>query len=93
MSPTAPATVALPPGPPAHPLTGNLAEFSADRLGYLQHLARTYGDFVPLRLMRGTAILLNRPEYIEEVLVTQKRHFIKARGRGRCARCWAMGCW
>ena len=80
MSPITPADATLPPGPPVHPLTGNLAEFGADRLGFLLHVARTYGDFVPLRLMRGTAILLNRPEYIEEVLVTQKRHFIKARG-------------
>ena len=78
MSPTELATVALPPGPPAHPLTGNLRELGADRPAFLQHRARTCGDFVPLRLLRGAAILLNRPGYIEEVLVTQKRHFILA---------------
>ena len=93
MSPTTPAGAALPPGPPIHPFTGNLAELRVDRLNFLHHLARTYGDFVPIRLLRRTAILLNRPDYIEEVLVTQKRHFIKARGRGRCERCWATGCW
>jgi cytochrome P450 len=80
MSPPTPATAALPPGPPVHPFTGNLAELRADRLNFLHHVAHTYGDFVPIRLLRRTAILLNRPDYIEEVLVTQKRHFIKARG-------------
>lgn len=80
MSSTAPAAVALPPGPPAHPLTGNLRDFAADRLTFLRQLARDYGDFVPIKLLRGTAILLNHPDLIEEVLVTKKRHFIKARG-------------
>ncbi len=80
MPPTEPPILALPTGPPAHPLTGNLREFGADRLGYLRFLAREYGDFVPLKLLRGTAILLNHPDLIEEVLVAKKRHFIKARG-------------
>lgn len=80
MSSTAPAAVAPPPGPPAHPLTGNLRDFAADRLAFLRELARDYGDFVPIKLLRGTAILLNHPDLIEEVLVTKKRHFIKARG-------------
>ena len=46
MSPTELATVALPPGPPAHPLTGNLRELGADRPAFLQHRARTCGDIV-----------------------------------------------
>jgi cytochrome P450 len=65
------------PGPKAHPITGHLAQFRADRLGFFTHCARTYGDVVPLRLVHRRMLLISRPDLIEEVLVTQARHFIK----------------
>jgi cytochrome P450 len=70
---------ATPPGPAGHRITGNLAEFRADRLGFLRQLAATYGDVVHIKLLRGEAMLLVHPDAIEEVLVTRKKHFIKGR--------------
>jgi len=64
-------------GPKAHPITGHLAQFRSDRLGFFSHCAKTYGDVVPLRLVHRRMLLLSRPDLIEQVLVTQAKHFIK----------------
>jgi cytochrome P450 len=64
-------------GPKPRWLTGNLAEFRADRLAFFTRCAKTYGDIVPLRLLRYPILLLNRPDLIEDVLVTQSRNFVK----------------
>lgn len=64
-------------GPKAHPITGHLAQFRDDRLGFFTHCARTYGDVVPLRLVHRRMILLSRPDLIEQVLVTQAKNFVK----------------
>ncbi len=66
-----------PPGPKGHWLSGNLPEFRRDRLGFLTHCARTYGDVVKLRFGPRRMMLVNHPDLVEEVLVTQNRHFIK----------------
>src|SRR5918995_2977452 len=77
---TAPAT--LPPtaprtSPAGRLLTGHLAEFRADRLAFFTRCAREYGDVVPLRLLGFRVLLLNHPDLIEEVLVTQAKNFVK----------------
>jgi cytochrome P450 len=64
-------------GPKPRWLIGNLTEFRADRLEFFTRCAKTYGDIVPLRLLRFPILLLNRPDLIEEVLVTQSKNFIK----------------
>ena len=64
-------------GPKPRLLTGHLAEFRADRLSFFTRCAREYGDVVPLRLPGWPILLFNRPDLIEQVLVTQARHFIK----------------
>ncbi len=64
-------------GPKGHPITGHLAQFRDDRLGFFTHCARTYGDAVALRLGYRRIILLSRPDLIEQVLVTQAKHFMK----------------
>jgi cytochrome P450 len=64
-------------GPKAHPITGHLAQFREDRLGFFTHCARTYGDAVRLRFGYRRIILLSRPDLIEQVLVTHAKHFIK----------------
>src|SRR3954451_13479488 len=56
-------------GPKGRPITGNLAEFRADRLAFFTRCAREYGDIVPLRLARYRCILLSRPDLVEQVLV------------------------
>ena len=64
-------------GPPTHWLTGNLAEFRADRLAFFTRCQKTYGDIVRIRLLNHRILLLSRPDLIEEVLVTKSRNFIK----------------
>jgi cytochrome P450 len=69
----------LPPGPKAHFLVGNLPEFRQDPLGLMAMCARKYGDIVRYRIANVTVYLLNRPDYIEYVLVGNSRNFIKGR--------------
>src|SRR5688572_3350519 len=66
-----------PRGPRGHFLTGNLAEFRADRLAFFTRCAREYGDVVPMRLLGKPVLLLNRPDLIEQALVQQSKHFVK----------------
>jgi cytochrome P450 len=68
---------AAPPGPKGSLLGGNLSEFRRDRLDFLTRCARTYGDFVSLRLGPRRVILVSDPDAIEHVLVTAGRHFVK----------------
>src|SRR5215831_3616552 len=58
-------------------LTGNLREFRHDRLGLFLRCARDHGDVVALRVGPIRAVVLNHPDAIEEVLVTQSKNFIK----------------
>jgi cytochrome P450 len=66
-----------PAGPRGHFLTGVLPELGRDPLGFLTACARRYGDFVPMRLGLLPGLLLSHPDLVEEVLVTQHRHFVK----------------
>jgi cytochrome P450 len=67
----------VPPGPRGTWLGGHLADFRRDRLAFLLRTAREFGDVVSLRLGPHRIILLSHPSLIEEVLVTQARHFTK----------------
>ncbi|HYF94632.1 MAG TPA: cytochrome P450 [Symbiobacteriaceae bacterium] len=71
---------ALPPGPKARLLRGFLPEFRQDPLELFTRLAREYGDIARVQLGPWNFYLLNHPDYIEEVLVTQNRIFTKGRG-------------
>src|SRR5215208_3028367 len=64
-------------GPRGRLLTGHLAEFRADRLSFFTRCALEYGDVVPLRLLGFRVLLVSHPDLIEEVLVTQAKHFVK----------------
>jgi cytochrome P450 len=66
-----------PPGPRGHWLTGNLAHFKQDRLAFFTDCARRHGDCVALRFGPKRIWLLNHPDLVEDVLVTQNRSFIK----------------
>lgn len=68
--PTAP-----PPGPRSRFPGETLLAFQRDPSGYLETLARTYGDLVAFRLGPIQTFLLNHPALIKEVLVTQNRNF------------------
>ena len=67
-----------PPGPPAVWPGGQLWAFRRDALGLYTRLARDYGDIVAYRLGTQRSVLLNHPEYMRDVLVTQQRQFTKS---------------
>lgn len=73
----APAPRRLAPGPKGHWLAGNLPGFRDDRLGFLTHLAETYGDCVAIRLGPRRLMVVNHPDLVEDVLVTKNRSFKK----------------
>ena len=66
-----------PPGPSGRGLSGDLREFSADRIGTLTRWAREYGDLVSARFGPKRVLFANHPDLVEEVLVHQNRRFIK----------------
>jgi cytochrome P450 len=72
-------TSSIPPGPRGYWVLGNLPDFAGDLLGFLTRCARDYGDIVRLRLGTSPAVLLNRPNQIEQVLVTRQAEFVKYR--------------
>ena len=52
-----------------------LLNFQRDPTGYMVELARQYGDLVHFRLGPLDTFLVNHPDLIKEVLVTQNRNF------------------
>src|SRR5215813_4353790 len=74
-----PTPAKLPPGPQSTSWTGSFKAYSRDPLGYLTALVRDYGDITTLRYYNFRVYFVNHPDYIEEVLVTQNRKFIKGR--------------
>jgi cytochrome P450 len=71
--------VKRPPGPKGHLVTGHLGALRRDILGFWTDCARDYGDVVHLRFFHQHHYMLNHPRYIEQVLVTDSRNFIKWR--------------
>jgi cytochrome P450 len=69
----------LPPGPRGLPLFGNVFEPRGDAIGYFTRCVREYGDIVFLRFLGVPMCFVNRPEYIESVLVTQHANFEKSK--------------
>ena len=70
-----PSSIASPKG---RFLTGNLTDFNRDRLGFLTHCAREYGDVVLLHLGPLKVYLFNHPKQVEEILVTKSRNLRKS---------------
>ena len=69
----------VPPGPAGNLALGNLIEFRRDPLGFFTRCARQYGDVVRYRIAHVNVYLLNHPDLIESVLVTDHHNFIKGR--------------
>jgi len=61
-------------------LIGYLREFRRDPPKFLSNLARNHGDLVHFMLGPQDIYLLNHPDYIRDVLVTNNRNFVKSRG-------------
>lgn len=68
-----------PPGPKGHLLIGVLPEFRKDPAGFLEKIARQYGDVVYIPLGRQHIYCISHPDAIRDVLVTQQNKFKKSR--------------
>jgi cytochrome P450 len=66
-----------PPGPPGRLLSGHLNEFMTNRLDFMTDCARQYGDLCSFRFGPRRVYLANHPDLLEQVLVTDARHYIK----------------
>ena len=69
----------LPPGPKGLPIVGNMFEPRGDAIRYFTKCIREYGDIVFLRFLGVPMCLVNRPDCIESVLVTQHNNFEKSK--------------
>lgn len=67
------------PGPKGLPVLGVSVRLIRDSLEFLRGLTREYGDLVRLPVITGTRILVNNPEYIQQVLVKQPHKFHKSK--------------
>jgi len=73
-------TAASPPSSPGKPFVGHLLDFRRDPPGFLSSLAGKYGDIVHFKMGPQDIYLLNHPDFIRDVLVTNNRNFAKSRG-------------
>jgi cytochrome P450 len=70
------STTSTPPGPGDGPLGIRLIRrFAQDPLGYTEHLVREYSDLAAYRFGRSRVYLINNPDYIRQVLVTDAGKF------------------
>jgi cytochrome P450 len=67
----------LPPGPRGRFLSGNLFDFIERRLDFLSDCTDKFGDLCYFRFGPRRIYLVNHPDLIEQVLVTDARHYIK----------------
>lgn len=68
----------VPPGPRGWPIVGVSLDILRDPLGLMRRMAREYGDIVRLPVALQDRILLNHPDWIEQVLVVQQGKFHKS---------------
>src|SRR5258707_2696039 len=69
----------LPPGPSPESWTASFKNYSRDPLAYMPGLVRDYGDIVTMRYYNSRVDFVSHPDFIEQVLVTDNRKFIKGR--------------
>ena len=74
---TSPIRAGLPPGPKGTLIGGNLRQFRASLLDFLLEAAREYGPLTSFRVGHRRVFLASAPELIEQVLITDAKHYIK----------------
>ena len=67
----------FPPGPKSKYPGSGFVQFRKDPMGFLERLAREFGDVVHWRIGGQHTFLINRPDLIRDVLVTDARKFCK----------------
>src|SRR6266545_4349437 len=70
-------TNVLPPGPKGTLIGGSLRDFNEHRLDFFLRVAREYGDLASFRFGPRRMFLASHPDLIEQVLVTDARHYVK----------------
>ena len=76
-------TAPKPRGPKNHFFLGNLAAFRAKPIEFLTNAARDYGDLPYFRLGPHPAYLVNHPDLVRDVFVTNQGNFTKSRALQR----------
>jgi len=84
-------TVAYPPGPPRSFRTLIIYGPGRDPLAFFGSLAHTYGDISHVSMAGEHLFLLNHPNLVRDVLVTNQRNFLKGRGLERARRILGQG--
>jgi len=72
-----PPSAALPPGPRGTLIGGNIRQFATRRLDFFLDVARTYGDIAGFRFGPRRVFLVSHPDLVEQVLVTDAKHYVK----------------
>jgi cytochrome P450 len=67
----------LPPGTVGTLICGNIGQFASGRLDFLLNVARAYGPLASFHFGPKRVFLASSPELIEQVLVTDAKHYIK----------------
>ena len=70
-------SAALPPGPRGTLIGGSLRAFMTRRLDFFLDIARQYGDLASFRFGPRRAFLASHPDLVEQVLVTDAKHYVK----------------
>jgi cytochrome P450 len=70
-------------GPKNPPLVGHLHAFRSNPLKFLIKAAREHGDLVYFRVASQHMYLVNHPDYVREILVTNQSNFLKSRALQR----------
>jgi cytochrome P450 len=68
-----------PPGPKARTPLGHLTAIRRDVLGFLSRVAGEFGDIAWFRVGPMPVVLLNHPDYIQDVLLAHHREVVKGR--------------
>ncbi len=66
------------PGPADTPFLGSVLPFRSNPISFLLDLAQTYGPIVQFSFFNTPIIMINDPDYIREVLVTNNKQFPKS---------------
>ena len=67
----------LPPGPKGTLIGGNIGQVGPRRVDFFLELARTYGPLASFRVGRWRLFLASDPNLIQQVLVTDAKHYVK----------------
>ncbi len=67
------------PGPPkGHFIFGNLFDFQKNPPEYILSIAKQYGNISAINLAGFLCILVNEPEIIKDIMMTNQKQFVKA---------------